>query len=442
MNEGLQSKARAIYDKVKDELYLCRPNLKVGNEAYNDHLLFGILTQLNNGTQLVYGPYGGGKTTSSAYLNSMFYGLPLKVVRGAIVRGNPQITKHEVVGRPDYGKLSLGKEEAIWQKFCMIPPKIWDELPRTPESTQAIALAGIEEGSWTTLNEHVYEGRRPFYATANFADRGSNTIIPALKDRFDIATVVGFPGLANSRAISRRYNKEQELILEDDGITEEAEDLMLTGKYKEVHSRLPNLRERFSGVLTSRGIPVLIDQEKKQIDREISEVGLDDLAEAYCTLLTAELNIPQEGDYLRNLLAQTSESRRLDQVVVRYAQSLAWLQGRENVNLEDVLNIAPYALWHRVEWNDAVKGRGSFATYRGADLDLRIAKAMLNEGSTGAEGLKKRLEQNAGNIKELAGLLKEGKEEEAKKLLDGITSTGRTHPFFLDVKRELEDFEE
>ena len=102
-----REKVMGIYQKIKEVLYLCRSDLMVGDNAYNSHLLFGLLTQLNSGTQLAFGPYGGGKTTSAAYLNSMLYGLPLKVIRGAIVRGNPQITKQEIIGRPDYGRLHL-----------------------------------------------------------------------------------------------------------------------------------------------------------------------------------------------------------------------------------------------------------------------------------------------------------------------------------------------
>lgn len=325
----------------------------------------------------------------------------------------------------------------------MIPPKIWDELPRTPESTQSIALAGIEEGSWTTLNEHIFEGRRPFYATANFADRGSNTIIPALLDRFDVATVVGFPGVVNARTISRRYNKEQERLLEDDELSEETEKLLLTGNYSNVREGLPELRGRFFETLKKRGVPVLAEEERKIINKEIGDVRIGSQAESYCTLLTAELNIPAQGDYLRNFISQSCESRRLDQVVVRYAQSLAWLDNRNEVALEDILNVAPYALWHRIEWKDAIRGKGKFADYKGADLDLRVTRAMLNEGSNGTSGLKQRLIDNAANMEELRKLIEKNDEKEAKNLLTSISSdTARTHPYFLDVKRELEDFVE
>lgn len=441
MNED-RKKVLEIYQKVKDELYLCRPDMRVGDKTFNAHLLFELFTQLNDGTQLSFGSPGGGKTSSASYLNALSYGLPLRVVRGAIIRGNPQITKHEVVGRPDYGKLSQGEEVARWQKFCMIPPKIWDELPRTPESTQAIALAGLEEGSWTTLNEHIFEGRRPFYATANFADRGSNTIIPPLLDRFDIATVVGFPGLVNARLIGGRYSRQQELLLEDDKLSDAMEKVLLTGNYAIVREELPPLREAFFERLRERGMPVLAKDAKERIQKEIEETKISRQAGAYCTFLTAELNVPSQGDHLRNLLSERCESRRLDQVVVRYAQSLAWLDGRDEVVLEDVATVAPYALWHRVEWKDEVRGKGKFAGYNGSDLDLKVTKAMLNEGSNGTQGLKARLADNAANMEELRVLIEGDDEEGARRLLETIVRTARTHPYFSDMRRELEDFDE
>src|SRR3989344_5006089 len=313
MKNKLQEKVIGLYDKRRTDLYLCRSDMDVSGNKYNSHLLLGLLTQLNNGTQIVYGPYGGGKTSSSMYLNSIFYGLPLKVIRSAVVRGNPGIAQEKSIARPDYGELNKGEEEVRWQKFCLIPPKIWDELPRTPEGVQSITLAGIEEGSWAYLNQHIFEGRRPFYATANFADRGSYSIIPALMDRFDIATVVGFPGLLNSRAISRRYNKEQELILEDENLSNEAEKILLgRSSYLDIHKNLQEVRRQFLKNLSEKGIPALTDQEKAEINTQINQIAVSSQAEAYCTLLTAELNIPSRGEYLRSFASQCPESRRLD----------------------------------------------------------------------------------------------------------------------------------
>jgi len=59
-----------------------------------------------------------------------------------------------------------------------------------------------------------------------------------------------------------------------------------------------------------------------EINNEISKVKIDNLAELYLTFLTAELNIPENGNYLRNQLSKVCESSRLDQVILKYSQ--AW----------------------------------------------------------------------------------------------------------------------
>ena len=439
-----QEKVMKLYNFIKDNFYLSRPDLKIGTQAYNSHLLYSLLTQLNNGTQLIFGSWGTGKTAAQKYQNTLSYGLPLEVIQGAIIRGSPQITREDVIGRPDYGKMSQGEEEVRWQKFCLIPPKIWDEIDKTPEGTQAIALAGIEEGSWTYLNGHILEGRRPFYATANYASRGSYNITEALLDRMDIATATKFPGLVNTDRISRRYNREQEELLKDENIAKEAIGILLSkDDYEKIHNNLNPLRKEFLGKLNKANVPILKDEEKLEINKEIGKINFDELAELYCTLLTAELNIPARGNYLRSFMDKSLESRRVDQAVVRYAQALAWLQNKDKVTLEYVLAVAPYALWHKVKWNDNILGNTAFASYRDrGDLELIVTKKLLNEGVQNVKGLKTRLLENRENIEEMRNLIEKNDEENLKKKLEEITVTGGTHPYFTDLRREMEDFEE
>lgn len=137
------------------------------------------------------------------------------------------------------------------------------------------------------------------------------------------------------------------------------------------------------------------------------------------------------------------ESRRVDQAIVRYAQSLAWLQGKDKVTLEHILAVAPYALWHKVRWNDNILGNNAFASYRDkGDLELIVAKKLLNEGVQNVKGLKTRLLENKDNIEEVRNLVEKDDEENLKKKLEEITATGGTHPYFIDLKRQVEDFEE
>src|SRR3989344_2703191 len=103
--EKLQDKVRGLYDKIGSEFYLCRDDFESNGEKFNSALLMGTLTELNKGNMLLFGEYGGGKTTSAEYLNSVFNGLPLDLIKRVAIRGNPQLTEEKMIGRPDYGKL-------------------------------------------------------------------------------------------------------------------------------------------------------------------------------------------------------------------------------------------------------------------------------------------------------------------------------------------------
>src|SRR3989344_4965898 len=148
--EKLQDKVRGLYDKIGSEFYLCRDDFEVNGESFNSTLLMGSLTELNKGNMLLFGEYGGGKTTSAEYLNSVFNGIPLDLVKMVAIRGNPQETKESIVGNPDYGLMNTGDREwgqrPMWTHWSMIGPKIIDEFPRIPESNQAIVLNIVDRG--------------------------------------------------------------------------------------------------------------------------------------------------------------------------------------------------------------------------------------------------------------------------------------------------------
>ena len=71
-----------------------------------------------------------------------------------------------------------------------------------------------------------------------------------------------------------------------------------------------------------------------------------------------------------------------------------------------------------------------------------ITKKLLNEGVSQIKGLKTRLMENQKYIEEIRHLTEEEDEENLKKRLKEIRDTSGTHPYYLDLSRELEDFEE
>ena len=220
--EKLQYKVQGLYEKISTDLYLNRDDFEANGQRYNSALLFGTLTELSKGNMLLFGEYGGGKTTSAEYLNAVFNGLPLDLVKRVAIRGNPQLTEEKMIGRPHYGKMHLGEEDVVWQHFVLVGPKIFDEFNRIPESNQAVVLNGVDRGEWNYLNDFVSTGRQPFFATCNYADRGNNGLIPPILDRFDVAVEAGFPGVMNALHIAQDYHNDKDQVLRNPELTRKA----------------------------------------------------------------------------------------------------------------------------------------------------------------------------------------------------------------------------
>lgn len=447
---GCQKKIKNLYEQIRKDLYLCRDDLTIGNDKFNSSLLFGILTELNRGKQLLFGEYGGGKTTSAEYLHSLFHNLPIDIVRRVVIRGSPQLTQEKIIGRPDYGRMHQGQEKVVWQHFVLVPQKIVDEFNRIPEANQAIMLDGIDRGEWSYLNEHIPQGKQPFFATCNYEDRGNNTLIPPILDRFDIATESKFPGVAHAIAISQDYYDKKDEILRNPGISDEIINLLNSNKpYKEIRKDLSDISEKFRKELKKKGLETLTEEEFVEIGKEIDEIKLDKDAVTYLSFLISELNTHpkygqkrsndpisvDEGPYLFNLI-EGSGSRREDKSIVRYSKALAWLQNLKEANLEHVLTTAPYALWHRLRLTEEVVNKLR-EDERTDPLLLYALKTLLNEGTNELRGVKRRFLESKDNYQNVMNFIKQGKLKEAEKLARMYSSNGKGHPIFLDLAQEL-----
>lgn len=445
-----QDKVKNLYEKIRNNFYLCRDDLTIGNDKFNSALLFGVLTELNKGKQLLFGEYGGGKTTSAEYLHSLFHNLPIGIARRVVIRGSPQLTQEKIVGRPDYGKMYQGQEEVVWQHFVLVPQKIVDEFNRIPEANQAMLLDGMDRGEWGYLNEHISTGSQPFFATCNYEDRGNNTLIPPILDRFDIATESKFPGVANAIAISYDYHNEKDAVLQDPETSKAILNLLNSGKsYKEIRAGLEKTSAGFRKKLKEKDLETLTEEELNEADKEIGKIKLDNDAVTYLSFLISELNqhpkygqkrsndpiSGEEGPYLFNVV-EGSGSRREDKSIVRYAQALAWLQGKEQADLEHVLTVAPYTLWHRLRLaEDSIsKLRGDERT---DPLVLYATKTLFGEGTNELPGVKKRFLESKENYQVVMNFIKQDKVAEAEKAARMYVANGKGHPIFLDLLQEL-----
>lgn len=447
----LQDKVKNMYDAIRTNFYLCRDDLTIENDRFNSSLLFGVLTELNRGKQLLFGEYGGGKTTSAEYLHSLFHGLPIDIVRRAVIRGNPQLTQEKIVGRPDYGRMHQGQEEVVWQHFVLTPPKIVDEFNRIPESNQAMLLDGLDRGEWGYLNEHISQGSQPFFATCNYEDRGSNELIPPILDRFDIATESKFPGVANAISIAYNYHNEKDSLLKDSETSRAVLELLNSKKpYEDIRKGLKEISEKFRGKLRKRGLETLTEEELAEIESQISKVSLDNDAVTYLSFLIAELNqhpkygqkrsddpvTGEEGAYLYNLV-EGCGSRREDKTMVRYSQALAWLQDSKEAGLEYILTVAPYALWHRLRLTDDAISKLDKKSERKEPFGLYAVRTLVGDGTAEMPGVKKRFLESLANYQTVMNFIQNNELENAEKAAETYFARGKGHPIFLDLIQDL-----
>ena len=200
---------RDIYAFIQENFYLNRPDLTIGAETFNVALLFSLLTALNRGKQIILGEPGLGKTTAAEYICATAYSFPLGLIWAGEVSGHPEQTEEKIIGRPDLGRLNQGKEVVVWSYFAQLPVKIVDEINRLPETKQSIILNGVDRGKWEYMNGVIINDEYCLFATANYQDRGTNTMVAPLIDRFDIMVESKHPGPIMALRISTkdRYDR-------------------------------------------------------------------------------------------------------------------------------------------------------------------------------------------------------------------------------------------
>jgi len=430
-----QEKMLRIYNFIKDNLYFCNGDLHIGRDYFNSTLLFGTLTCLNKGKQLLMGEYGGGKTTSSEHLLSIIYGIPQRVLVSSTIKGNPELTLEKIIGRLNFGQLNQGVEEVIWSLFVILEPKIIDEFNRIPEAKQNLLLEGMDRGNWQYLNEMITTGDVPLFATINYKDSGNVRLVEAVIDRFELAVESRYPGVNNARLIRHNYTSKNG-ITSHPLIEKEMYKVMLSQKpYGETRKEMHVLQDTFKKELESRtGLELLSAQELEEINDEIKSIPLSKEADLFLDLVASELYscmmfgqkrsneecIP--NCHYQNLLC--GKKRNCDSVrnqfsEIKYARSLAWLFGDSEVKTKHIVTMLPYLLWHKMSFVESYANKFVKDT-RNDPLQLHITKAAVNE-------LVNRFSKLKNDQYRMAKLVKANKIDEAMNLAKEVD-----HPVFYE----------
>jgi len=429
---------RDIYSFIGDRLYFNRPDIDLKGERYNSALLFGLLTCLVQGKELIVGEPGLGKTTSAEYVTSLFYRVPLGLIWGSEVAGHPEQTEEKIIGRPDLGKLNRGIEAVVWSNFVQLPIKIVDEINRLPETKQSMILDGVDRGNWEYLNEMLINEEFCLFATANYQDRGTNTIVAPLLDRFDVMVESRHPGPNLSFFIGAQEDKDKVLRHPE---SERALQEVLADK-RPYNEKLPEIEAicgRYGEYLKEElGIETPDRNERELMRSQVGELPFDMDAEAFARTVLAELSFCyqygqkrsdeacEEGCHYTGYLChavQNCASNRLPASIQKYSKALAWFLGDDQVDIEHVRVVFPYAMAHRVRWREA------YTSKRGREpredpLPIYLAKQAVAE-------VFRRYNEQKEEIKNALAL--------AFRILEGeeLEPASGDHPIYAEIRKDL-----
>src|SRR4030043_400183 len=436
---GYQKQVMAIYRFISDHLYFNRPDIEIKGELYNSTILLSLLTGLTKGKELIIGEPGLGKTTSAEFICSLVYQFPLGVIWGSEVSGHPEQTEEKIIGRPDLGKLNRGEEDVVWTNFSQIPAKIVDEINRLPETKQSMILDGVDRGNWEYLNEMIINEEYCLFATANYQDGGTNTIIAPLVDRFDVMVESRYPGANLSFLIGKSNRKDH--ILRHPKYEKELHRIL--GAKTPYEKKIPLAEEACNSfgeyVHETLGVKPLQKRDRQQIRLEMDDTDLDQDASAFTRMLLAELSFCdrygqkrslencEEGCHYTGYLCheiKNCASNRLPISIKHYAQALAWLLEDSEVDIEHVKSVLPYTLAHRTQWKDEIVSQRE-RSKRDDPFPIFLAKEAVKTVS-------QRYREQSEHLKDALAVGSKIFQGESLEPLEG------DHPLYAEIKKDID----
>jgi len=403
-------KLKAFVEKTANSVHYDTTKLDTGTEIIEHGILtLETLVFLLNKKALVMGNPGTGKTSSVNKLASLLVGIPLPLAESIHLRGNPEETKESLIGRPDFGKLNLGDEKALFIFAHFFPYLLIDELNRLKPGKQSLLLQGLQSGIWKYLNDYIKTGDRPVFATANHTDEGTEKIIPPLEDRFNICFEI--PPLKTTYDVfdveaADTYARN---LLSNDEIEEKMLKILLDNKKpnKEKQIEISRLCREFQDYLKKEGVFLLSEEDKKEIKRKIEETELSTHCKLYIEAVFQEINYSELYGFKR-----ASDPIILDTTDKNYAggdvgcglgnravvdmwhitKIFAFLSGCEEANVEHAKMAIPYVLNHRLKFTADFEARSERKS-RKEMKQLGLTRILLEE-------INARFNQEAKNLQE------------------------------------------
>ncbi|MCK4670335.1 MAG: AAA family ATPase [Nanoarchaeota archaeon] len=326
-------------------------SVSIYKESYNANLLLTFLVGLvNKGTMIAFGPPGAGKTTTAEIVGHFMYNQSMNDIFDATIYGNPELTREEMIARLHTGKLMLGQEEVIEREFTKSSVKLLDEINRIPPGTLSSLYQTIDRGLAKYYEKVIRLKDGPIYATANAPDSGNWPLPPPVKDRFDLAIVANE---MNPTFIEHFDNRGNE------NLGGSLDDLLKIPKQLQLGpTSLKAVREKISEVEIDREAMnqlIFFICEMNYCD----QAGIDLAGKTKANAMTVKpgRSLCSKCHYKEGICSCTQEaiSPRSYKAIITYAKALAWWRGKNSVDVEDIKQIIPYTIWHKLTLTEAAK---------------------------------------------------------------------------------------
>lgn len=298
-----QEKIKQIYTEVN--------KVVVGQKYMINRLMVGLFTQ---GHILLEGVPGLAKTLT---VNTLANVLHLDFKR---IQFTPDLLPADLLGTMIYNQKASNFEVKKGPIFANLI--LADEVNRSPAKVQSALLESMQEKQ-VTIGETTFQLDRPFLvlATQNPVDQEGTYPLPeAQVDRFMMKVHVGYP------------SKEEEL---------------------EIMRRMSNM------TFDNKVNTILTKEEIFSIRNEINNINLSESLERYIIELIFATRDPgaygmkEEAHYI-----QFGASPRASINLNLAAKAIAFLEGRDFVLPEDIKEVAPDVLNHRIILNYEAEADG------------------------------------------------------------------------------------
>ncbi|MBI4448322.1 AAA family ATPase [Candidatus Woesearchaeota archaeon] len=391
-------KLKRFVDETANTVHYDTTKIDVGGTKKIDHgiLTLETLTFVLKSNAYIMGNPGTGKTSSVNKLGSLITGIPLSIADAVQIRGSPEETKESIIGRPDFGELSSGREKALFAHGHYFLFLEIDEINRLKAGKQNMLLQGMQSGIWVYMDDFLMNKDRAIIATGNHQDEGNGEIIAPLMDRFGMAFEIPPLDSTFERIDMKLANKRAAKILSNSDIeTKILKTLMdkqLTHTAKQ--EAVAKLCSQFQESIKRSGVYLLSEADKEEITEAIEDKGISNEGLFFLEAVYQEINFshkygfkrpsdpPLKQDDIDYAYAGASVKRgignRAIEDMYRFTKAFAFLDEAKLATPDHAKKALKYVLNHRLEFTPDFESK-AINHFRKDMMQMGLTDLLLEE---------------------------------------------------------------